>query len=234
MHVLLPLIFMAAFAADAERCRIMEQYLVRHPGGVSVLAVATGQTVEVPVRPTEGSLTAGVEGVTRAVAHQFRVVESSGEGAPAPGEALLVVPWAYHTSCAPVAWTDEGWVAEGEEGVFGFNLDRVERFEFQGAEIPLVHTLGWHAPYPQGRFLGPTVGAGSDRSEWLSAREYMALLSAIPAMGPETSPAERLRRVEAVLQAGDPRWAVTFPGSEGLRQLRAAAAQATTERGGGR
>ncbi len=134
------------------------------------------------------------------------------------GDTFLAVPWAYDEGCYPELWTDPEWVGEGQEAVFTIGGTRISS---RGEHI--TNQLGWHAPYPQGKFLVYS-SRSADRTQWLTPQEYFALFSVLPGINQSgTSVEDRLAEIERVFADGDPRWSIAFPGNEILSRARARA-----------
>lgn len=91
----------------------------------------------------------------------------------------------------------------------------------------VIDVTGWMAPYPQGELLKypGAVDPPSDRSEWLSAREYYSLLLALPDERRIETGSAYFEAVRAVLDHGDHVWSRTYPGTEVLLQARRRAQQ---------
>jgi hypothetical protein len=188
-----------------------------------VLAVATSESVQVPL-PDRALLSIRTPEALHVVpAYRFRVAEVAGGGERHRSmRTLLAAPWKYDSACDLLPWGPAQWVAPGEEAVFTLAERRTDV-----AGEPVYDVLGWHAPYPQGEFLKYESDEArmDDREAWLGARDLFALLRALPDDAGESA-AERLVRMERVFAEGDPRWRDSFPGTEILRRARAAAERA--------
>lgn len=212
MHI--ALFTLALIASPHEMCFIGVGHL-RAADETLVLAAWTGEITRVAVpesRRRDGTIP---ETVREVRAFVFRVIESAGPQRFEANTAILLVPWAYDTSCASVAWTSDEWVPRDRAGVFRF---RTMRRHQTGA--PIVDLAGWHAPYPFGAFLGPYPPIDLNRRavEWLTSQEYFELVRAIPLRDHRDT--QWTRTVERIFAEGNPRWAVTFPGSQILRMAR--------------
>jgi hypothetical protein len=208
----------ALVAGPAQpRCSLNVEFLGPSADRTIVLVAATAESVGVPL-PDHALLSDRFPDTTRGVvAYRFRVIQAAGGATDQERlETFLAVPWKYDSACALMPWGSDEWVPAGEEAVFALMRRRTV-----AAGEPLYDLLGEHLPYPQGAFLKyeSTPAPPSDRAEWLSAREYFALLTSLPEM-PAEDGAVRLERFERVFAAGDRRWSSTFPGAEILLRAR--------------
>jgi hypothetical protein len=176
---------------------------------VALLVVSTGQTkmVPVPSGPYFSELTE-----TEVLAHRFEVIEVFGNERSVEDE-ILIVPWAYDGGCFSVLWGSREWVPRGDTAVFLHSEE--DRLGTEG----IKHALGWHSPYPHADFLAHS-GQREDRGDWLTVREYFALLKALPIQEGGTTRKERLEVMEDVFRQGPPAWSEKFPGTEILRRAR--------------
>jgi len=197
----------ALAAAGAEaRCEIGMSTVLSSEANVALLVTSTGEraTTGVPGDPDFY----GVE-ASEVTAWRFRVVDAVVAGEELGGLAtLLFVPWGYDAACDLLVWEDEDWVPSGDTAVFIFSRDQLT-----GGGEPVVHTLGWHVPFPHGLFHRHGLDR-ADPADWLSAREYFSLLRALPVLQPQTTREQRVAEVLRVFESGPPTWSEKYPGSE--------------------
>jgi len=201
---------LAAAGAEA-RCEIGMASVLTHEANVALLVTSTGEraTTGVPGDPDFDRVE-----VSEVTAWRFRVVDAVVAGDDLEGLAtLLVVPWGYDAGCDMLVWEDDDWVPSGDTAVFIFS-----RGQLTGGGEPVVHTLGWHGPFPHGLFHRHGLDR-ADPADWLSAREYLSLLRALPVLQRHTSREERVAEVLRVFESGPSTWSEKYPGSEILRWI---------------
>jgi hypothetical protein len=189
------------------RCSIGSPIVLTHETNVALLVTATPERAPagIPDDPDWSELQ-----VSEVPGWRFRVLEVVGEGGGLEGlSTVLVVPWGYDAGCFALVWDDDNWVPPGDTAVFLFSRDQLA-----GGGEPVVHVLGWHRPFPHGELLG----GGMPRSDWLSAREYLSLLRALPVVRPGIPEGQWAREVLRVFENGPPEWSEKYPGSEILRR----------------
>ncbi len=212
------LLYLALLFPDDRLCSIRAEFVGPTPERAIILAVALSQNAEVTGHTTLAGTFGSPDTIVRATGYRFRVLDiAGGDTGLRPGSTFLVVPWKYDPSCAPTPWGSDRWVPVGTEVVFTLSQGRpIARKEV------VFDVRGWHAPYPNGEFLKYSARSSSpsDRSEWLTASEYFNLVSALPRLVSFPSTGTWRSEVERLFREGNPKWAVTFPGSEILQNAR--------------
>ena len=187
-----------------ERCSISTLGHVA-PQGAIVLAVATGERTATSLDTSDFRIRWRLKApVPSYVAgHVFRVVAAAGDGGRlGEGTVFTVVPWGYGATCQREVWKDASWVSAGDTVVF---MLRPTRSPPESA-WSVFDVLGWHDPYPTGRFLRFEVRGRDAVRRWLSAAEYYDFLKVLPTQEQyDSGRADGLARLEA--------WARAHPGS---------------------
>lgn len=132
----------------------------------------------------------------------------------APGDTILITPWAYEPDCYWVPWRERATRVTDTVGVMRLAPPRTDTEP--GAPMTF-DVLGWHAPYPSGALLGSRLRGAAARSSWLPAAEYFDFIAGLPRVpadheGPR--PPEAVQAAIRAWRAAHPEHLNTYPVSE--------------------
>lgn len=141
-------------------------------------------------------------------AQRFVVIRAdlpdSNAGTLAPGDTFHVVPWGYEADCDWIPWPGSVVWTTDSPVVFRLGAPRIGTT----TSAPLVFDeLGWHAPYPSGRFLRSRLQGVTGREDWLPATAYFDFVASLPRLGPDEQSFRPPPRVQAAID----RWIAEHP-----------------------
>jgi hypothetical protein len=155
--------------------------LFRPENAVAVMVRATDTWLAVPTDPHDmlGDYRFLPHYATDETAGQVFMLLETEAGPPVadPSGRLVAVPWTLGCGCAEEGWEGTEWVPPGDTVVFLLSRTR-EKVPWEGP--PVFDVLGWHQPYPIGEFIPYWRHTRAEPPEWLTPREFLHLLGALP------------------------------------------------------